>query len=138
MGRLISDVLTENGLIAHLDEANLLGEIEPTCGKTMTGKNLGKRKIIDKLLVEPTPYVSATVKRRRIPIVDFPLFNSGDHPRIILHYIEIYKETGTPIDPAWLQGRNQVAPNVVLQESLKRKAVEGPSATPQKKKKKIR
>ena len=102
-------------MIVHLDEANLLGELEPTCGKALTGKNLVKRKIIDKLLVEPTPYVSATVTRRRIPIADFPLFNSGDHPRIILHYIAICKESGTPIDPAWLQGRNEAAPDVVFQ-----------------------
>ena len=85
--------MTENGLITHLDKANLLGELEPTCGKALTVKNLVKRKIIDKLLVEPTPYVSATVTKRRIPIADFPLFNSGDQPRIILHYIQICKES---------------------------------------------
>ena len=74
--------------------------------------------------------MSTVVKRRRIPIADFPMFNSGDHPRIVLYYLEICEETGSPIDPAWLQGRNQAAPDVVLQESVKRKAVEGPSDTP--------
>ena len=136
LGRLISDILTENGLIAHLEEANLLGELEPTCGKALTGKNLLKRKLIDKLLVEPTPYVSATVTRRRILVEDFPLFNSGDHPEIILHFIEACKESGIPIDPAWLQGRNVPAPEVFLQKQKKRQAGEGPSARPQKKKKK--
>ena len=92
MGRLLSDILTENGLIAHLREANLLGELEPICGKTMTGKNLLKRKIIDKLLVEPSPCLSTIVKKR-IPIADFPMFNSGEHSRMVLHYLETYRET---------------------------------------------
>ena len=30
LGRLISDILTENGLIAHLEDEKLLGELEPT------------------------------------------------------------------------------------------------------------
>ena len=75
----------------------------------MTGKNLLKRKIIDKLLVEPSPCLST---------------------RMVLHYLETCRETGSPIDPAWLQGRNQVAADVVLQGSVKRKDVEGPSDTP--------
>src|ERR1051325_5928106 len=94
LARLISDILTENGLIAHLEDANLLGELNPICGKALTGKNLLKKKIINKLLVEPTPYVSTSVTTTKIPLKYFPSFNSGDQHEIILHFIEACKKDG--------------------------------------------
>ena len=40
LGRLISDILTENRLIEHLTEAQEINTLEATAGKPLNAKNL--------------------------------------------------------------------------------------------------
>lgn len=49
MGRLISDILTENGLVAHLTEAGQTDELAAIIGRSLDGKSLQRMKIIEKL-----------------------------------------------------------------------------------------
>ncbi|KAL5081888.1 hypothetical protein RYX36_010309, partial [Vicia faba] len=44
LGRLISDILTENKLIEHLTEAQQANVLEPCAGKPLNAKNLKKMK----------------------------------------------------------------------------------------------
>jgi hypothetical protein len=74
-GRLISDILVENGLVSFLrDEARFSVDLKASIGDTLSGKNLKKMKIIEEVLVEPTPETDEAVLDRRLMVDDFPPF----------------------------------------------------------------
>ncbi|XP_058775109.1 uncharacterized protein LOC131649364 [Vicia villosa] len=93
-------------------------------GKTLSGKNLKKMKIINEIVCPPTPYTKSFINQRRVQINDFPMFNAGDTPDIILNFIELNKQAGIPIDPAWLQVRNDPIPKVQKKKKSKKIKVE--------------
>ena len=78
LGRLISDILTENKLIEHLTEAQEISTLEATVGKPLNAKNLKKMKIIENIKKEPTIASHEVITSRRIPLKDFPLFSKID------------------------------------------------------------
>lgn len=76
MGRLISDILTENGLVAHLTEAGQTDELKAIVGK-----------LVEKLQYEPVQMNSETVRTRRVPVEDFPLFTAKEPRESLLAFI---------------------------------------------------
>ena len=88
LGRLISDILTENRLIGHLTEAQQISTLEACAGKPLNAKNLKKMKIIDSIKKEPTIATHEVITSRRIPLKDFPLFSEIDaSPEIVVRYL---------------------------------------------------
>ncbi|KAL5076900.1 hypothetical protein RYX36_015884 [Vicia faba] len=89
LGRLISDILTENKLIEHLSETQQANILEPCAGKPLNAKNLKKMKIIETIKKDPTLTAKEVITIRRVPLKDFPLFTQADFsPEIILRYLE--------------------------------------------------
>ena len=89
LGRLISDILTENKLIDHLTEAQEISSLEATAGKPLNAKNLKKMKIIENIRKEPNVISFATITSRRISLDDFPMFSEIDSkPEIIVRYMD--------------------------------------------------
>ena len=62
LGRLISDILTENRLIEHLTEAQEISTLEASAGKPLNAKNLKKMKIIERIKKKPTVSTCCTQK----------------------------------------------------------------------------
>lgn len=54
LGRLISDVLIENGLVDHLISLNLMEDVTAYVGKPLNTKNLKSMGLIDKVKVKLT------------------------------------------------------------------------------------
>ena len=122
LGRLISDILTENKLIDHLTEAQEINSLEATVGKQLNAKNLKKMKIIENIKKEPSVTSFATISSRRILLDNFPMFSEIDSkPEIILRYLDASKADGTSPDLN-IQDLQQKAPEVVLKKNKKRKA----------------
>lgn len=53
LGRLISNVLVENGLVDHLISLNLMECVTVDVGKPHNGRNLKSMGLIDKVCVKP-------------------------------------------------------------------------------------
>src|ERR1044072_6935772 len=99
-GRLISDILVENGLVRFLrDEARFSVDLKASIGDTLSGKNLKKMKIIDEILVEPTPETDEVVLDRRIMVDDFPPFSKEEPFEAIMEYVRIQMVDGK--DKSW-------------------------------------
>ena len=99
LGRLISDILTENKLIDHLTEAQEISTLEATVGKQLNAKNLKKMKIIENIKKEPSVTSFETISSRRIPLDNFPMFSEIDSkPEIIVRYLDACKADGTTPD----------------------------------------
>lgn len=96
MGRIISDILTENRLIEYLSEAQQLIELETCVGKTFNAKNLKKMKIINHIKKDPTKVVKEAISTRRIPMDDFPMFTQQDPPKVTVWYLDACKRAGIP------------------------------------------
>ena len=128
LGRMISDILTENRLIEHLTEAQEISTLEATVGKPLNAKNLKKIKIIENIKKEPTVASHETITSRRIPLKDFPLFSEIDsNLEVIIRYLEACKADGTALEIN-IQDLHKAAPEVALKKSKKRKeAGEGSS-----------
>ena len=138
LGRLISDIMTENKMIEHLSEAQQASVLEPCAGKPLNSKNLKKMKIIETIKNDPTLNAKEVITTRRVPLKDFPLFTQADpSPEIFLRYLEAYKSGGTIPDVNILDLRQQPL-EVATRKTRKRKATgEGTSQkTPKVAKKK--
>lgn len=130
LARLISDILTENGLVAYLEDVGKFGELDSMVGKTLDGKSLRKMKIIEKLQSDPAPIDSEVIRTRRIPVDDFPLFSDGEPIEAVLNFRNICKEDGTQVPVDLIKCSKEPAPEVHFRRSKKRKAVgEGTSKT---------
>lgn len=53
LGRLISDVLIESGLVDHLISLTLMEDVTMDVGKPLNGMNLKSMGLIDKVRVNP-------------------------------------------------------------------------------------
>lgn len=53
MGRLIFDVMIENGLVDHLISLNMTEDVTVDMGKPLNAKNLNSMGLIDKARVKP-------------------------------------------------------------------------------------
>src|SRR4051812_14273661 len=71
MGRLISNILTESGLIDTLRAASSIQDLTTVSGNTLTAHTLRRMHLIGK--VTSTPKVIPDILTRRTPVVDFPL-----------------------------------------------------------------
>src|ERR1044072_3071134 len=94
-GRLISDILVENGLVRFLrDEAQFTIDLTASIGDTLSGKNLKNMEIINKVLVEPTPEDDEGVVDRRQMVDDFPPFSKEEPFEVIMEYVRLQVADG--------------------------------------------
>ncbi|KAL5078627.1 hypothetical protein RYX36_007048 [Vicia faba] len=123
LGKLISDILTENKLVEYLTEAQQINTLEACAGKPINAKNLKKMKIIDNIKKDPTIATKEVITIRRVPLKDFPLLSQiNASPEIMVRYLEACKMDGT--NPGLnIRDLHQQAPEVVLKKSRKRIAV---------------
>src|ERR1044072_3426245 len=65
-GRIISEILVENGIIEHLGEEEALNSIDltPGFGDTFNGKNLKEMEVIEDILTEPPSEAEETFLKR--------------------------------------------------------------------------
>lgn len=54
LGRLISNVLIESGMVDHLISINMMEDITVDVGKPLNARNLRSMGVIDRVLVKPT------------------------------------------------------------------------------------
>lgn len=52
LGRLISDILIESGMVNHLISINMMEDVTVDVGKPLNGRNLKSMGVIDKVLVK--------------------------------------------------------------------------------------
>src|ERR1044072_6790516 len=117
-GRLISDILVENGLVRFLrDEVRFPVDLTASIGDTLSGKNLKKMKIIDEILVEPTPEIDEVVLDRRLMVDDFPPFSKEEPLEAIMEYVRIKVDDGK--DMSWFT--YDTLPETIEEEEPKKK-----------------
>lgn len=138
MGRLMSDILTETGLVGYLSEAGQSDILKATVGKTFDGRSLFRLKLVEELQVEPEVVSSETVKRKRVPVVDFPLFTVEEPVECLIAFIVSCLADGTPLPPDLLEQASRPAPDIDMRKRrrLKKKVSEGEEG-PHKKKTKV-
>ncbi|XP_058784253.1 uncharacterized protein LOC131659026 [Vicia villosa] len=141
MGRLISDILNESGLIDVLKEAGSVKDLITVSGSTLTAHTLRRMQLIGKVLSPPT--VVNYILVRRIPVVDFQLFLKEELLDSVLFYLESCVRDKSEFDPAWFRGRILPTLDELIKrdkkkiEKKKRKTVgKGPATKKAKKQKK--
>ena len=74
-GRLISDILVENGLVKFLEEeAEYTQDLTASVGDVLDARNLKKMGIVKSIIVDPIPADQEEILRRRQEVEEFPLF----------------------------------------------------------------
>ncbi|CAI8589543.1 unnamed protein product [Vicia faba] len=91
MGRLISDILIENGLIEHLTNQNKMEGIEADIGKPFNGNNFKILNIVERSweIIKPSiPEDLQNIKTLRISVFGYPSFTDFDSPTTLTTYIK--------------------------------------------------
>jgi hypothetical protein len=94
LGRLISDVLIENGLVDHMIHLRLMEDVMIDTGRPQNARNLKRMGIIDQVRAKPTLDTSweALKDQREIPNRLY-LFSKIDPLEVIAYYLEdLYKQ----------------------------------------------
>lgn len=63
MGRLLSNILTETGLVDHLAEAGQTDILKATVGRPFDGRSLFRLKLIDDVKAEPQDISTESIKK---------------------------------------------------------------------------
>ncbi|KAI5443690.1 hypothetical protein KIW84_012372 [Lathyrus oleraceus] len=98
LGRLISDVLIESGLVDHLIQLRLMEDVTIDTGRPLNARNLKSMGIIDQVRAKPTLDTSweALRDQREIPNRLF-LFSKIDPPEVVAYYIQDLSNQGVDI-----------------------------------------
>ncbi|XP_050919606.1 uncharacterized protein LOC127137164 [Lathyrus oleraceus] len=98
LGRLISDVLIENGLVDHVISHNLMEDVTVDTGMPLNLRNLKSMRIIEKVIVKPSLDTSweDLKDQSKIPN-DLYLFSKIDRPELIDHYLQDLANQGVYI-----------------------------------------
>lgn len=98
MGRLISDVLIESGLVDHLISHNLMEDVTVDVGKPLNARNLKSMGVIERVLARPTLDTSweALNDQRKIPN-NLYLFSKIDPPEVFAYYLQDMEAQGVNI-----------------------------------------
>lgn len=129
MGRLMSDILTEFRLVGYLAEAGQSDILKSIVGKTFDGRSLFRLKLVQEMQAEPEALSNETVRKKRIPVEDFPLFIVEEPVEILLAFIESCLADGTPLPPDLLEQASRPAPDIDMRKRRRKKKVseeEGP------------
>ena len=98
LGRLISDVLIESGMVDHLISINMMEDLTVDVGKPLKDINLKSMGVIDRVLVKPTLDTSweALKDQRKIPNGLY-LFSKIGTSEAITHYLQDLASQGIDI-----------------------------------------
>ncbi|KAI5395307.1 hypothetical protein KIW84_061775 [Lathyrus oleraceus] len=94
LGRLISDVLIESGLVDHLIQLRLMEDVMIDTGRPLNARNMKSMGIIDQVRAKPTLDTSwETLKDQREIPNGLYLFSKINPPEVIAYYLEdLYKQ----------------------------------------------
>lgn len=112
LGRLISDVLIESGLVDHLISYNLMEDVTVDIGKPLNARNLKSMGIIERVLVKPTLDTSwkALKDQRKIPNGLY-LFSKIDPQEVIDYYLQDLAYQGVDISEFLVDWISKQPPN---------------------------
>ncbi|XP_050896337.1 uncharacterized protein LOC127103091 [Lathyrus oleraceus] len=98
LGRIISDVLIESGLVDHLIHHNLMEDVTVDIGRPLNARNLKSIGIIEQVRAKPTLDTSweALKDQRKIPNGLY-LFSKIDPPKVVVHYLQDLTNQGVDI-----------------------------------------
>lgn len=138
MGRLLSDIITETGLVDHLYEAGQAEILKSSVGKAFDGKSLFRLKLIDEVKAEPQDISQESVKKRRIRVEDFPLWTKEEPVECLIAFIAMCKLEGIPLPSDLLEQASRSAPDTEMRRKRKsKKKVVAEKEGPRKRKKKL-
>lgn len=130
MGRLISNVPIESGLVDHLIHLNLMEDVTMDIGKPLNGRNLKSMGLIDKVIIKPTRSTSwEELKDKREKMDETYLFTKSDPPKVIEFYLKNLEAQGYDISNFNMDSLSDHPQNF-----LKRKREPSQSTNVQKKK----
>lgn len=96
-GRLILDILVENGLVDDLMVSGLTSELVKDAGKFFWGKNLKIMGLISKVVKLDYLHIKEDICGMGILVDNFPIFTKIDPLEVLEYYLEICNKEG--IDP---------------------------------------
>src|SRR4051812_21480360 len=103
MGRLISDILIESGLIDTLRAAGSIPDLIVVHGSTLTAQPLRRMQLIKKVI--STPKVIPDILTRRTLVADYPQIFKEELSEYVQLYLEPCVRDHSEVDPAWIRGR---------------------------------
>src|ERR1044072_1197409 len=139
-GRLLSDILTENGLVQALRDAQCTTELKETTGEVLNSRNMKKISILEKVTVDPETEDPQDVIKKRMAVNGFPNWSKYDNPEAIAWYVYALELEGH--DMSWFSYddlpdfTSNMLVHKKMRKSRKRKSEEEED-TEQKKKVKI-
>src|ERR1044072_3206725 len=97
-GRLISDLMTQNGLIQDIVNTGLTEDLTESIGDVLDGKNLDKLGVITDLKVAPVSEDPKEILKQKFMCDGFPLFYDHEPKEVIANYIYWLGEQGENIE----------------------------------------
>src|ERR1044072_5711743 len=86
-GRLISDILTENGLVDDLRKTMFLDYLSESVGEDFIAYNLRKIQLIEKVVHPPREENPKDIIKKRFVVDGYPLFTKLDGPEMVACYV---------------------------------------------------
>ena len=93
-GRILSDILIENGLVNDIREAQCTEELAESTGEVLDARNLKKMGALEEISVDPVPEDPKEVLKNRMMVDGYPLWTKLDSPIALALYIYDLQQKG--------------------------------------------
>src|ERR1044072_536358 len=92
-GRILSDILVENGLVDDLRDAQCTEDLVASTRDTLDAKNLKKMGVLDEIAVDPASEDPKEILKKRMMIDGYPICTKLDSPvALALHIYTLQQE----------------------------------------------
>src|ERR1044072_4293429 len=79
-GRILSDILVENGLVDDLRDAQCTEDLVASTGDTLDARNLKKMGVLEEIAVDPESEDPEEVLKKRMVVDGYPIWTKLDSP----------------------------------------------------------
>src|ERR1044072_8274449 len=135
-GRILSDILVENGLVNDLRDAQCTEDLVATSGDTLEARNLKKMGILEKITVDPVPEDPKDVLEKRMIVDGYPIWTKLDSPVALALHIYTMQQEGLDTSSFRYEDLPDCPPDVKMPKGKKKKRKSEGEAPKQKKPKK--
>src|ERR1044072_6955407 len=119
-GRLISDLLTENGLVDDLRKTKYVDDLKESVGDEFNAKNLKNIQLIEEVVHPPREENSEDIIKKRFTVDGYPLFTKLDSPEVVALYVFELQRAGVDTSAFRFEDLPDAPPEVSHRAATKR------------------
>src|ERR1044072_2641702 len=124
-GRILSDILVENGLVDELKDAQCTEDLVTSTGDTLDARNLKNMGVLEEIAVDPVSEDPEEILKKRMTIDGYPIWTKLDSPVALALHIYTLQQEGINTSSFRYEDLPDCPPDMMPKGKKKKRKSEG-------------